>query len=142
MNWRRLFQFRISTLLWLMLLIGVGIGSYRRGLDEQLARQRHGTLYIKGYPVKDLVYGPGTAQPDFESLIEHLVSLSPQKWAARGGAGQISGYDNAGIIVVLQDAATHRQIQRKLSALRRLHSPWRAWLNDFVRWVNKDEPVL
>jgi len=141
MNWRRLVQFRISTLLWLLTVIAVGIGSYRKGLDEQLARQRQGALYIKAYPVKDLVLGPGMTKPDFETLIEILTTtISPQKWATTGGEGHISGYDNAGLIVVSQDAATHRQIQRKLSALRRLQSPWRAWLNDIVAWINKDEP--
>src|SRR5215218_7247658 len=114
MNWRRLVQFRISTLLWLLTVIAVGIGSYRKGLDEQLARQRQGTTYFKVYPVKDLVYGPDMTKPDFESLIEQLVNLSPQKWTHKGGMGQIAGHDETGVIVVLQDATTHQQIQRKL----------------------------
>ena len=55
LNWRRLVQFRLGTPLWLLTVVAVGIGSYRQGLDEQLARHRQGTLYIKAYPVQDLV---------------------------------------------------------------------------------------
>jgi hypothetical protein len=120
--------------------VAVGIGSYRKGLDEQLARQRQGALYIRYYRVKDLVYSPGMDKADFESLIEHLVALSPKKWAIHGGEGHIAGHEEVYSITVMQDAATHRQIQRKLSALRRAQSPWRAWLDDIVAWINKDEP--
>jgi hypothetical protein len=141
MNWRRPFQFRLSSLLWLMVAVAAGLGGYRAGMNEQLARQRQGTTYIKAYQVKDLVLGPGMTQPDYQTLIDMLVALSPKKWVMNGGPGTIAGFENAGIIVVSQDAPTHRQIQRKLSALRRLQSPWRSWLNALVAWINKDEPM-
>jgi len=141
MRWRRLIQIRLSTLVWLTVVVGAALGGYRAGINEQLARQRQGKTYFKSYSVKDLVYGPGMTKPDFDSLIDMLVSLSPKKWAANGGGGNVAGYDNAGIIVVEQDAATHRQIQRKLAALRRVQSPRRSWLNYFVVWLNEDEPT-
>lgn len=123
MQIRQLFQFRLSTLLWLMFVCAVGVGGYRMGLDEKHARQQPGAMYSEVYFVNDLVLGHGMTKPDFDSLIEHLVLLSPTKWAQSGGAGSVTGYDNTGSIVVYQDATTHRQIKRKLAAMRR-----------YIRW--------
>ncbi len=141
MKWRRRFQFRLSSLLWLMVAVAAAISGYRAGLDEQLARQQPGDMYIKSYPVRDLTFGPGMRQADSQTLMDLLVLLSPQKWHQSGGKGSMTVYDEAGILVVCQDAATHRQIERKLAALRRLNSPWRSWLNGLVAWVNQDEPI-
>ena len=139
MRWKCLFQFRISTLLWLMVVVAAAVWGYRTGLQEQLARQQPGQVFVKMYPVKNLVLRPGVTQPDFQSLIDHLVLLSPKKWSVNGGQGNITGYDNICCIAVEQDAATHRQIERKLAAMRRLQSSRWAWLNHFVAWLNKDE---
>jgi hypothetical protein len=123
--------------------VAAGIGGYRRGLDEIEAQRVPGAVFTKAYAVRDLVIGPGMTEPDFDSLISQLVLLSPQKWAHVGGQGCISGYDNAGIIVVQQDDATHRQIKRKLAAFRR-HNRW-YWLdkNDYfgkaVAFINGDD---
>lgn len=144
MNLRRLIQFRLSSVLWLMLVIAAGLGGYRAGLDEKQARHEAGTMYNRAYRVQDLVLGPGMTKPDFDSLIEQLVLLSPQKWQVTGGAGCVTGYDEACIIVVHQDEATHRQIERKLAAMRH-HIRWH-WIDrsNYVgrafAYLQNDEP--
>ena len=127
MKLQRLFQVRLSSFFWLMLVIAAGIGGYRAGQEEQLARQRAGTMYAKAYSVNDLVLGPGMTTPDFDSLIDQLVLLSPPKWSQNGGAGSLSGFENAGKLVIYQDETTHRQVARKLAAMRR-HIRWH-WLD-------------
>lgn len=139
MKWQPLFQFRISSLLWLMVVVAAAVSGYRAGLQERVARQQPGRVFVKTYAVKDLVWGPGMTKPDFQSLIDVLMLLSPQKWSVNGGDGNVTGYDNTLCLAVAQDAATHRQIERKLAALRRLQSSRWAWLNGFVAWLHNDD---
>jgi hypothetical protein len=139
-NWRYWFQFRLSTLFWISIAVAFTASishrfGFLKGMNEQLARQRQGTTYCVAYPVKDLVLGPGMTKPDFDSLIEHIsAEVSPGKWASNGGVGAMSGSDEAGVLVVYQDDNTHRQIEAKLAALRRLQRP--SWLKVAVAWLN------
>ena len=136
---RRYFQFHLSTLFWLSLAICLTAtisyrAGVRAGIDEQLARHHQGRLYAKAYYVEDLVLGPGMTRPDFDSLIDLLKSINPQKWSDLGGDGSIAGFDTNNTIVVHQDLNTHRLIEAKLTELRHLQRP--TWLNRLTTWIN------
>lgn len=138
-SWRSWFQFRLSSLLWLSIIVSITATlSYRwgvrAGIDEQLARQRQDKVYLVVYQVQDLVISPGMAKPDFDSLIDLIQNINPRKWDVLGGPGSVAGFDTNGTLVVSQDADTHSQIESKLASLRQLRNP--TWMSRFLAWVN------
>jgi len=139
MRWRRLLQFRLSTIFWLSIVVTITATiafrvGLRAGVEQQLARDRQGTVYVRAYPVKDLVLGPGMTKPYFATLMEMIQQINPQKWQEAGGAGEMAAFDTNFTIVIAQDASTHKEIESKLAELRRLQQP--TWVNRFAAWLN------
>src|SRR4030095_1635970 len=98
-NWRRLFQFHLSTLLLLSLAVSITAviahrNGFQSGVNDELARHQRGKTFARAYAVQDLVLGPGMTKPDFDRLTDVLVAeCGPDKWDVNGGPGSMAGFD-------------------------------------------------
>jgi hypothetical protein len=119
-------QFRLSSLLWLMVVIGVGLAAYRWGFQTGLVEGvRHrrwvGTTYAKAYDVSDLVeIKPNESDLRYaEDLCRDLTKkVLPRTWQEEGGAAAISGYQTNRMIVISHDQDGHDRIAEYLDKLR------------------------
>lgn len=124
---RKWLQFRLQTLLWLMLLIAVGLGTYWRGYQAgraDLANQRSqvGSMYVTVYNVADVARMQTTnsgVAADLESLARDICSqVLPNTWAGKGGDASVVGFETNVSLVIGHDQDGHERIAAYLSRLR------------------------
>lgn len=85
-------------------------------------------LETRLYPVLDLVAATGTTpdkalrgEHDYDTLIDTITTtVDPDSWDEVGGPGTIAEYPGAGALVISQTAEIHEQVEKVLSALRRV----------------------
>jgi hypothetical protein len=124
---KRAFRFSIATLLFLMLCLGGYLAGYRRGFDSGKQAASDATLFVKTYPVGDLIASrhPFAQQAaDFDSLIDAIVTtVSPSDWMENGtGDGEIQPYPSNLSLVISQSQANHKKIVELLQRLRKTPS--------------------
>jgi hypothetical protein len=124
---RKWLQFRLQSVLWLMLCIAIGIGAYRHGYDAGVAdaanqRSQVGTTFAKVYNVADIVplqkTGSGVVA-DLEGLAQDISrQVLPNTWDENGGSAAIAGFEANVALVVSHDQDGHERIAAYLERLR------------------------
>jgi hypothetical protein len=121
---RRLFQFSLSTLLWVMLCVCGYFGGYRAG-QSAAARDRFNQLpTARVYDLSDLTVDlPTTAhrQRLYRELVAHLqAAVPPQEWKEAGGVRcGIHTFLATDSVAVLQRGPLHEHIEAALQEFRR-----------------------
>lgn len=73
------------------------------------------------YPVRDLVAQGNMLPPDYDTLINVIVStIKPDTWADTGGQGGIERFPNAHALVITQTREVHEQVGNLLAQLRKV----------------------
>lgn len=120
-------QFRLQSLLWVMVLIAVAITAYKSGYRTGFVRgENHrrsvGESYAKAYHIADLVsFNPATTSDLLyaDDLVRDLCQkVLPRTWQEQGGKASISGYAKNGMIVVSHDQDGHDRIADYLEQRR------------------------
>jgi hypothetical protein len=124
---RKWLQFRLQTILWLMLLIAVGLGTYWRGYQAgraDLANQRTevGSMYVKVYNVADVMPTQKSTSgiaADLKGLAREICSqVLPNTWEMNGGTASVIGIEPSISLVVSHDQDGHERIAAYLQRLR------------------------
>lgn len=126
---RRWFQFRLQSILWLMLCIAVGLGTYWRGYQAGLAdkanqRSEVGSTYVTIYNVADVVRPPNANSgnvADLEGLAHDIsTQVLPNTWDVSGGNASIVGFGTAAnpALVISHDQDGHERVAAYLERLR------------------------
>jgi len=98
---RRYWQFRLRTLLWLMLCLAIGLGAYRAGFDNGYAdrinqREEVGATFAASYDVRDVVPTRKTSTGtvvEFDPLIQDgEANVLPKTWSSNGGQACIAEF--------------------------------------------------
>ena len=128
-------QFSLRTVLWVMLVIGVGLTAHHQGYDaghktgfdsgvnEGMNRRKVvGQSYARVYLVKDLL---AAADADNASSItgEDLVrdlraKVLPSTWMQKGGDAALSVMDDGDKLVVSHDQDGHERVAEYLEGRR------------------------
>lgn len=125
---RRFFQFRLSSLFWLMLCICVGIGAYRQGYksghsDRANGRKEVGSTYNVVHSVLDIVPMTRTqtgVTADLDGLVRDLTAdVLPETWDTRGGEASIAKFSTNLSLVVSHDSDGQQRVAEYLSRLRK-----------------------
>ena len=128
-------QFSLRTLLWLMLLIGVGLTAHRRGYDtghktgfdsgvnEGINRRKVvGQSYAKVYWVTDLLVAGDAniaALITGEGLVKDLrKKVLPGTWMQKGGQAAVSLMDEGDRLVVSHDQEGQERVAEYLEERR------------------------
>lgn len=124
---RKWLQFRLRTILWLMLCIAIGIGAYRHGYyagieDQANRRSQVGSMVIKAYHVADVVQmrktGSGVVL-DLQGLAQDVsTQVLPNTWDENGGDASVLGLDANASLVIRHDKDGHERIAAYLERLR------------------------
>jgi hypothetical protein len=130
---RKWLQFRLRSLLWLMLLIAIGLGAYWRGYEagiEDKANQRSqvGSIYVKVYNVADVVgmqkTNSGTVVADLEGLAREISrQVLPNTWHESGGEAGVAGFVTNLSLVISHDQDGHERVAAYLERLRLKKQP-------------------
>ncbi len=124
---QRPWQFALSSLLWLMLVVAAGLSGYRWGYHAATAemrnyRQHVGIPYARSYNVVDLVDAtpPDKAQQRYAAkLIDDICrDVLPRTWAKSGGTATIVGYAQKRMIIVNHDSEGQDQVAAYLENRR------------------------
>ena len=125
---RRYWQFRLRTLLWLMLCIVIGFGAYRqgfeRGADVRFSqRQEVGLTTTVAYNVSDVLPMTKTKSGvivDFDWLIRDMEkNVLPRTWNSNGGEASIAEFAPNLSLVVSHDKDGHARVAEYLDGLRK-----------------------
>jgi len=125
---RRYWQFRLRTLLWLMLCIVIGFGAYRqgfeRGADVRLSqRQEVGQTTTVVYNVSDVLPMTRTKTGvivDFDGLIRDMEkNVLPRTWNSSGGEASLAEFAATLSLVVNHDKDGHARVADYLDGLRK-----------------------
>jgi len=125
---RRFGQFRLRTLLWLMLCIVIGLGAYRAGFENGYAdhlnqRQEVGKTFAASYDVSDVIPCQKTNTAvivDFDSLIRDVTeSVLPNTWEKNGGEASVAEFATNLSLVVNHDKDGHERVAAYLEEMRR-----------------------
>ena len=125
---RRYWQFRLRTLLWLMLCIVIGLGAYRAGFENGYAdrvdqRQEVGKTFTASYDVSDVIPCRRTNTGvivDFDSLIRDVTkNVLPNTWEFNGGEAGVAEFATNLSLVVSHDKDGHERVAAYLEELRR-----------------------
>ncbi|HEX5105259.1 MAG TPA: hypothetical protein VFV87_15675 [Pirellulaceae bacterium] len=130
---RRWLQFRLQSVLWLMLCIALAFSAYRYGYrdgfeDQANQRSQVGGTYAKVYRVGDAVRMVKTKSgdvPDMDGLVRDVTAnVLPNTWDTKGGGASIAGFalQPTVSLVVSHDQDGHERITAYLERLRRKKS--------------------
>ena len=124
---RAWFQYRLRSILWLLVCVAVGFAAYRRGFDDGFvdganSRAYVGQAYLMAYYVKDLLpQKPLNGKPvetSSDSLIQEITTnVLPNTWDKNGGQAVIRSLNNRSL-VVSHDRDGHNQIAACLKQRR------------------------
>jgi hypothetical protein len=132
-------QFSLRTVLWVMLVIGVGLTAHRRGYDaghktgfasgvnEGLNRRRVvGQSYAKVYSVTELLGDAdanSTASVTGEDLVRDLcATVLPRTWSQQGGNAAAAMMEKGKSLVVSHDQEGHDRVAEYLDEKRQISS--------------------
>jgi hypothetical protein len=120
---KRGMRFSIATLLFLMLCLGGYLSGYLVGFDRGKQGAVDATIYVKSYPVGDLISPSNSraAASDFDRLIDAIVTtVSPGQWMEDGaGNGEIQPFPANMSLVVSQNQSNHEAISAYFEQLRK-----------------------
>jgi hypothetical protein len=121
---KRVLRFSVAAMLFLMLCLGGYLGGYRVGFNRGTQDAANATIFVRTYPVADLLTPKNpaaTASPDFDELIDVIVAtVSPKDWMEKGtGDGEIQPFPSNMSLVVAQNQANHQAIADLLEGLRK-----------------------
>lgn len=126
-NPRKYWQFRLRTLLWLMLCIVIGLGAYRAGFENGFAdrfnqREEVGATFAASYDVRDVVptrrISTGVVL-QFDPLIRDVkANVLPKTWRSNGGEADIAEFATNITLVVNHDKDGHERVAAYLEKLR------------------------
>ena len=124
---KKYWQFRLRTLLWLMLCLAIGLGAYRAGFDNGYAdrinqREEVGATFAASYDVRDVVPTRKTATGtvvEFDPLIRDVeANVLPKTWSSNGGQACIAEFATNLTLVVSHDKDGHERVAAYLETLR------------------------
>ena len=124
---RKWLQFRLQSILWLMLCIAIGLGTYWRGYQAGLAdkanqRSQVGSMYVKVYNVADVVPVQETnasVAADLKGLAREICGqVLPNTWTENGGNASVAGFEANVSLVICHDQDGHERIAAYLGRLR------------------------
>ena len=124
---RRYSQFRLRTLLWLMLCLVIGLGAYRAGFENGYAdrinqREEVGATFAASYDVRDVVptrRTPTGTVVEFDPLIRDVeANVLPKTWSSNGGEAVIAEFATNLTLVVSHDKDGHERVAAYLEKLR------------------------
>ena len=120
-------QFRLASIFWLMLSIGIGIGAYRWGYDAGYSDHSHqrefvGMVRLRVYSVADLLPTKPAASDlnvDGKAFIRDLqMEVLPNTWTENGGDANATFFATNRTIVVSHDDEGHDRILEYIKSLR------------------------
>jgi hypothetical protein len=95
------------------------------------------------YAVSELATVPGYSAPDYDTLVEVIVStIKPSSWDDVGGPGAVAVLPSAGSLIVTQTDEVHEEIESLLANLRTARERMLADRSDNRRrssWVEQSQ---
>jgi hypothetical protein len=97
---------------------------------QEAAQER---MQTRVYPVGDLVVLFEGDYPDFDELIELIMSvIEPATWDESGGPGAIQSFTANTTLVCTQTREVHEKIEGLLEVMRQVHEPGKRVLNAYM----------
>jgi len=124
-NRRTLIQFSLRTIFWVMLCVGIGVGTYGQGFQdgrnykEPPLKPPFG--YAKVYYVEDVLAAGRheSAARDLDEIRQQITAtVLAASWAENGGRAQIRAWEAGSAFVVMHDQSGHEQVASYLESLR------------------------
>lgn len=127
-NLKRWFRFSLGTLLFAALCVAGYFSGYRNGFGSGKADRKAGTIYVKVYPVADLITPldkadtPEARRESTDALIDLIVStVDHDTWMENGsGEGEIQPFPANNSLIISQSGRVHNQVAALLDQLRKL----------------------